>query len=598
MVADPQRRRGARRAGRVRPRTPTLDDNARGDDEARASACAPARSRRRCATPSSTCGPIATGDWIAHHARRHRARPRVAGRRRVRSCSTSSSTTTARSSPCSSAPTPRAEDTERIREHIEVDVPARRGRVPRRRPAAVPVPRRRGVAERGADRRSAAHAARAARDRRSTRAEGRRARARDAARRHGAAQRPRPARSTTRAATIDRTKQADIAELAVGEEATVDRRGAHGPRRGRTRNGQRAGRGRRLRRHVGCSTITFFNQAWREKQLARRHRGVVLRQARRVPRQAPDDEPGRRRLGRAGVADDEDRRDRARLPAVGEGRGVHLAAARARRRRAREVHEARGFADPLDDDAARPRTTSSTATRALRAHPPARVDGGAAARPQQPAEVRRVPAHAGRPRRAQARARRRGVGDPPRRRRRRSSPRSIARLPFALTGDQQRGDRRDHRTTWRAPAPMHRLLQGDVGSGKTVVALAALLVAVQGGYQGAFMAPTEVLAEQHDLGSRAAARRAHGRRPRARCSATGRCGSRCSPTGRPRPSAGASPTGSRAGEVDILVGTHALLYGDVEFTQPRRRGDRRAAPLRRRAARAAAGQGRRSPTCW
>ena len=48
---------------------------------------------------------------------------------------------------------------------------------------------------------------------------------------------------------------------------------------------------------------------------------------------------------------------------------------------------------------------------------------------------------------------------------------------------------------------MHRLLQGDVGSGKTVVALAALLVAVQGGYQGAFMAPTEVLAEQHYLGS-------------------------------------------------------------------------------------------------
>ena len=44
---------------------------------------------------------------------------------------------------------------------------------------------------------------------------------------------------------------------------------------------------------------------------------------------------------------------------------------------------------------------------------------------------------------------------------------------------------------------MHRLLQGDVGAGKTVVAVAALLVAVQGGHQGALMAPTEVLAEQH-----------------------------------------------------------------------------------------------------
>ncbi|MCU1356335.1 MAG: recG [Acidimicrobiales bacterium] len=52
------------------------------------------------------------------------------------------------------------------------------------------------------------------------------------------------------------------------------------------------------------------------------------------------------------------------------------------------------------------------------------------------------------------------------------------------------------------PHPMHRLLQGDVGSGKTVVAVSALLTAVQGGHQGALMAPTEVLAEQHFLGIR------------------------------------------------------------------------------------------------
>ena len=71
-------------------------------------------------------------------------------------------------------------------------------------------------------------------------------------------------------------------------------------------------------------------------------------------------------------------------------------------------------------------------------------------------------------------------------------------LPFTLTGDQQRAIDQIFRDL-AAPAPMHRLLQGDVGSGKTVVALSALLVAVQGGYQGALMAPTEVLAEQHYL---------------------------------------------------------------------------------------------------
>ena len=47
---------------------------------------------------------------------------------------------------------------------------------------------------------------------------------------------------------------------------------------------------------------------------------------------------------------------------------------------------------------------------------------------------------------------------------------------------------------------MHRLLQGDVGSGKTVVAIIALLTAVDNGHQGALMAPTEVLAEQHHAG--------------------------------------------------------------------------------------------------
>ena len=74
-----------------------------------------------------------------------------------------------------------------------------------------------------------------------------------------------------------------------------------------------------------------------------------------------------------------------------------------------------------------------------------------------------------------------------------------ARLPFPLTEAQRRVNA-EIAHDLSVEHPMHRLLQGDVGSGKTLVAVTALLTAVQGGYQGAFMAPTEVLAEQHCLG--------------------------------------------------------------------------------------------------
>ncbi len=75
----------------------------------------------------------------------------------------------------------------------------------------------------------------------------------------------------------------------------------------------------------------------------------------------------------------------------------------------------------------------------------------------------------------------------------------LEQLPFALTSAQQLAIR-DIEEDLAARAPMHRLLQGDVGSGKTLVAVASLLTAVEGGHQGALMAPTEVLAEQHYLG--------------------------------------------------------------------------------------------------
>src|SRR5437763_11475900 len=72
----------------------------------------------------------------------------------------------------------------------------------------------------------------------------------------------------------------------------------------------------------------------------------------------------------------------------------------------------------------------------------------------------------------------------------------IAALPFAFTGAQQRVFNEVKRDL-QVATPMNRLLQGDVGSGKTVVAIAAMLLAVESGSQAALMAPTQILAEQH-----------------------------------------------------------------------------------------------------
>jgi ATP-dependent DNA helicase RecG len=140
----------------------------------------------------------------------------------------------------------------------------------------------------------------------------------------------------------------------------------------------------------------------------------------------------------------------------------------------------------------------------------------------------------------------------------------VDRLPFDLTADQQAAIG-EIGLDLAAPHPMHRLLQGDVGSGKTVVAVWTLLTAVQGGQQGAFMAPTEVLAEQHALGIRAlldgvevpdAGTSLFGARPVRVELLTNKVGA----ADRRRILADLA-----AGEVDIAIGTHALIQEGVDF---------------------------------
>ena len=128
-------------------------------------------------------------------------------------------------------------------------------------------------------------------------------------------------------------------------------------------------------------------------------------------------------------------------------------------------------------------------------------------------------------------------------------------LPFHPTAAQKRalgeivGDMRE-------PHPMRRLLQGDVGSGKTIVALQAMLVAMENGYQAALMAPTEILATQHYLAAKKLL--ARGDKPYRVLLLTGSL----------------EPDRKRlahariaSGEADLVIGTHALIEEKVEFAR-------------------------------
>ena len=128
----------------------------------------------------------------------------------------------------------------------------------------------------------------------------------------------------------------------------------------------------------------------------------------------------------------------------------------------------------------------------------------------------------------------------------------LAALPFTLTGAQQRVVA-EIAADLTQPYPMQRLLQGDVGSGKTIVAALAACQAIEAGYQAAFMAPTEILAEQHFL----------------------KLSAWLTPlgievawlTGSLKKAAKQASQASVASSAQLIVGTHALIQESVDFAR-------------------------------
>jgi ATP-dependent DNA helicase RecG len=126
-------------------------------------------------------------------------------------------------------------------------------------------------------------------------------------------------------------------------------------------------------------------------------------------------------------------------------------------------------------------------------------------------------------------------------------------LPFKLTAGQREA-LKEILADLRSPHPMHRLLQGDVGCGKTIVALLAALLVIENGHQAAFMAPTEVLAEQHFLGLQ---RLLAGSGVRLGLfTKGGKAAER-----REREAALAE------GSIDLAIGTHALIQEEIRFAR-------------------------------
>ena len=350
---------------------------------------------------------------------------------------------------------------------------------------------------------------------------------------------------------VDRTNQQRVADAALGEEVllVVEVRGVE----------ERQMRNRRKMVNVrvgdgtGTLRITFFNQPWRARQLTV---GLVVAIHGKV-----EDYRGSLQMTNPVVDLIGDRTGRI-VPIYPQSEKVRITTweLAALVDQALRRCESRGLADPLSI-ADQERLGVIGRFEALKSihGPDSMADATAARRRLAFDELLRVQVELVRRKRELERTSQ-GIehvvgGD--------LVDRFVGALPFPLTEAQRRAiDEID--TDMASPQPMHRLLQGDVGAGKTIVAVAALLNAVSGGHQGALMAPTEVLAEQHGSGVKALldglvvvdGDNLFGERPLRVELLTNRV------TGQDRREVLA---GLADGSVDIVIGTHALIQEGVEF---------------------------------
>ena len=349
---------------------------------------------------------------------------------------------------------------------------------------------------------------------------------------------------------IDRTRQATISQATVGDDTlilgTVDFAETRPTKNKPMVVAQ-------VSDHTGTIHLAFFNQPWRVQQLTRGAPVALWGKVDMFRDQLQMANPVVDLIG--------DRTGRL-IPVYPQSDREGLSSADFEKWIANALHrcEARGFADPLPERLITKHDLLDRDTALRTIHDPETIGDRNAARKRLAFdELFRL--------QIVLAARKARIEDDARGIRHSQTGVGLARmrdvLPFPLTGAQARAIG-EITADMGKPVPMHRLLQGDVGAGKTVVAVGTMLVALEGGYQAALMAPTEVLAEQHAVGVRKLTDQIRipddmmltGDRPIRVELITNRL------TGKKRT---AILEALAAGEIDIMVGTHALIEPAVRF---------------------------------